>query len=1308
VLIKEALSILQKANTKIAELGVELVDLDANNSPGAPAIREQLNQSVIRYDLLLKFIELNDAGTAILGTTGDNDGDLNGLLIQLQEVADLNEFVLPSPIIRIVETDGDGEGLPDGASEGDLVYFHNGEWVLLPKGASGESLVATPTTIQWQSQVGNGIPSGGSTGQVLRKASNTDYIVEWGTPVLADITDVTAGVADVNILLGADAAGITPTNISHLSGTSSNIQTQLNSKLSTTLNNNQFWVGNGSNVAAAVTPSGDVTFNSSGAFSIAAGAIVNADISGSASITRSKLANGNTWRLVVNNGSGVMSEASAITASRVLVSDSNGVPTHTTVTATTIAFMDATSSVQTQMNNRLSFSSAITPAQGDIIYFDGSDWVNLTVGTNGQLLSSNGTIPVWVTDPPTGLPVGGTTNQYLRKSSNVDYEAEWHTLLLEDVTDVSTPVAELNLLNGLTVNSTLLNYLTGASGNLQTQIDNKLSNSLAQNYLFIGNASSQVTSLAPGSNGQVLTTVGTSVVWTSPATPGDVSGPGSGNSTDNAVVRWSGTTGASIQNSGIIIDDSDNTTYPTGATLRTSTTDTNTLLLQAYNVYTTAYVTFGTLTAGNPPTFDLNNTTTVGGDVIYRNVSGKSLAQPTVTEDGKSIRYNDGAGEWEYYTPGGGGGHTIQGNGTPLAARTNLNFLADFVVADDSGNDATTVTIAAFTGDVTKTQGGTALTIANDAVTFAKFQNITDARLLGRSAGSDGDMMHITVSSPLTLSAGALGIQVANGSQDGYLSSADWTTFNAKWAKPSFTTGSVLFWGASDVDQDNTKFFYDAANDLLYVGANSGAFTNSIGHFQRSANSYAQVNVFNPNSGASASGDYIVTADNGTDNTNYIDLGIGSSAYSDASYTIVGANDGYLYTNGGNLAIGTQSSKYIVFHTGGTLASNERMRIASDGKVGIGTASASAKLHVKGDGTTTGELLRLDDSASTNRTLILDNGTQTHVSDAGSTPFRFRTSTTTNYIGFNPGSTSSVVFGNPSGTITLGIHSTSSDYLYTNATSGIRMTRVTFSNASGNDTLAPLIRRSGGTSGSSNIIIDAGTTSTEGQLRIGFTLSDTALTANTDRAFGTGLTWAYSSGTPNLELVSIKPNLNLTGTYVGSVRGFVYDPTLTSTTGLTNIAFISSSGLSGFGTLSPTADVEITQAAKTSAWVPLLKSTPGDHTGLTAATEFISRDFLGATQTWADGTVVTQRFNYFRGYTLNKTTTSATFTDAYNVYLDDLTAGAGVTITNKWSLGVAGNVKISGTRVNIANLPTSSAGLATGDLYTTAGTLMVA
>jgi hypothetical protein len=104
-----------------------------------------------------------------------------------------------------------------------------------------------------------------------------------------------------------------------------------------------------------------------------------------------------------------------------------------------------------------------------------------------------------------------------------------------------------------------------------------------------------------------------------------------------------------------------------------------------------------------------------------------------------------------------------------------------------------------------------------------------------------------------------------------------------------------------------------------------------------------------------------------------------------------------------------------------------------------------------------------------------------------------------------------------------------------------------------------------------------------------------------------------------------------------------------------------------------------TQNALSAGWIPSWSSTPGAHTAMTAATEFISNDFKGATQTWIDGTVATQRFNYFRGFTANKTTTSATFTDIYTVYIDKTTAGTGVTITNNWALGVFGKVLFKDT-----------------------------
>lgn len=62
---------------------------------------------------------------------------------------------------------------------------------------------------------------------------------------------------------------------------------------------------------------------------------------------------GNNYRLIATGAAGVPAEAAAITAARALISDANGIPTHSAVTSTTLAFMDATSSVQTQINSKL-------------------------------------------------------------------------------------------------------------------------------------------------------------------------------------------------------------------------------------------------------------------------------------------------------------------------------------------------------------------------------------------------------------------------------------------------------------------------------------------------------------------------------------------------------------------------------------------------------------------------------------------------------------------------------------------------------------------------------------------------------------------------------------------------------------------------------------------------------------------------------------------------------------------------------------------------------------------------------------------
>jgi hypothetical protein len=169
-------------------------------------------------------------------------------------------------------------------------------------------------------------------------------------------------------------------------------------------------------------------------------------------------------------------------------------------------------------------------------------------------------------------------------------------------------------------------------------------------------------------------------------------------------------------------------------------------------------------------------------------------------------------------------------------------------------------------------------------------------------------------------------------------------------------------------DLFNTRFVVGAAGSVgigttnppyIFTVTTSGAsatpgLINVLGDFTANTNSYSQINTRNASSGANASSDIIVTANTGTDTTNYIDLGINNSGYSVAGWTINGALDGYLYTSDTNLSIGAAASnKYVSIFTGGTLAENERLRVNSTG-VGIGTTNPTVALTVVGNSLITG------------------------------------------------------------------------------------------------------------------------------------------------------------------------------------------------------------------------------------------------------------------------------------------------------------------------------------------------------------------
>lgn len=132
-----------------------------------------------------------------------------------------------------------------------------------------------------------------------------------------------------------------------------------------------------------------------------------------------------------------------------------------------------------------------------------------------------------------------------------------------------------------------------------------------------------------------------------------------------------------------------------------------------------------------------------------------------------------------------------------------------------------------------------------------------------------------------------------------------------------------------------------------------------------------QFGVGNTNGGTSAySGYYLnnsLASDGLTDHYGF--LGFNSPTYSDSTFgtTFATPNQLYLQNTDGIISLVSSTSTTnggITFVTGGSAASNERMRIASTGNVGIGTTTPFAKLSIAGTSGGTIPLLMVSTSTS--------------------------------------------------------------------------------------------------------------------------------------------------------------------------------------------------------------------------------------------------------------------------------------------------------------------------------------------------------
>jgi len=143
------------------------------------------------------------------------------------------------------------------------------------------------------------------------------------------------------------------------------------------------------------------------------------------------------------------------------------------------------------------------------------------------------------------------------------------------------------------------------------------------------------------------------------------------------------------------------------------------------------------------PGTTVSSTTTLSASTL--NLLGTPSIDITGSVDGGTLSVADGSlglSKFSAIT-----GSRLIGNGSPVSAYPTELASTDLAFAPGTINIGTGAVTTAKLADSSSTTTG---------VTYAKIQHVTDARLIGRSAGTNGVAQEITVGSGLSLASGAL------------------------------------------------------------------------------------------------------------------------------------------------------------------------------------------------------------------------------------------------------------------------------------------------------------------------------------------------------------------------------------------------------------------------------------------------------------------------------------------------------------------------------------------------------------------------
>ena len=281
------------------------------------------------------------------------------------------------------------------------------------------------------------------------------------------------------------------------------------------------------------------------------------------------------------------------------------------------------------------------------------------------------------------------------------------------------------------------------------------------------------------------------------------------------------------------------------------------------------------------------------------------------------------------------------------------------------------------------------------------------------------------------------------------------------------------------------------------------------------------------------------------------------------------------YARDNDATIGTESNHPLTLNTNNT----ERARITSTGNVGIGTTSPTEKLEVVGQS-------RLGTSNTIVATVAADTLVVESSSSTQGGMSILGPNTAYQYLAFGSPSDSLGAlarwnYGNS--TLEIGTSAASGELIFLAGNSSQKM-RITSAGNVGIGTTSPSAKLevvgSAKITGGQTINLTT-VNNTPSMTMTGYAVDTGFINiVNSNQPFftlaiggytkGINYTGTYTRSTPGnaIDFLSIAPTYNTSGTFTGTIRGFYYNPTLTSLTGLTHRAIETTTGDVLLGTVS--------------------------------------------------------------------------------------------------------------------------------------------